>query len=1133
MVGVERQKNIVVLAIVSTLVTLSSSVMRTIHAQLDAAHQQDTADSALTIAHLKIVSLAVMPKPNAIRALGLSGQRAQNVRSMSAALTLYDEAPSKPQCGNKTVKHPSCDKDLTTLDRVVGYYESWATRRPCNAFWPEQIPMGVYTHINFAFAAIDPETFEVRPGDSRDLDLLMRVTQLKTLDPDLKVMIALGGWTFNDPGPTQTTFSDIARSKDNQQKFFKSLISFLSTHNLDGVDLDWEYPVADDRSGRLEDYANFPTFIANLKSALDSSGGRNELSITLPASYWYLQNFDIVKLANHVDFFNIMSYDLHGKWDLGNKWTGAYLNPHTNLTEIDKALELLWRNNIDSSKVVMGLAFYARAYTLADAACVEPGCMFASGANMGNCSREIGILLNNEIDQIVADRNLTATFYDDAAAEVLHWDNQWLSYDDAKTLELKAQYARGSCLGGVMVWAISHDTPDGKYSKALGNVTSRTTKTIPGMFLQISADIDPADDPYETKIDSHLQCRWSNCGEYCPTGWQMMIRDDKWANKENEIMLDDTACTWPHARRLCCPPSETAPTCGWYSFNGGNCDGSCLTGYREVGSVARGCRNGYQAACCTLVDSNQKLLNATRLYESCDWAEAPMCMNGKCTFAGSAWPTDFVESTTGTGAAVCNYEHLYRTTHGWDYAFQKRKYCCDTSNANATWGQCTWRSDIENFGTKGKTCMSNCKSNEIKVAMEGHEECDGKDGGAKSYCCTGLYQTSQDVLIPELAEYESGLAGWIDNPVCDASTGLDLYARSDLSKRQQTVLKDSQYLVVLHLVAKMIRVSAAGTTTKILKALKTIVDKYIEPKWSNLTSDNITTWANDVTVNPMAKSYGPEEWASKFLCDPDKYNAILAPGYFSPSKVCEKPCSAASSKRSLDDIARSLSGRNIEESEDSLSGDENPSGQPTWAFMVDGIVNNEMTLLYEQLILTNRDEQILEIVWEIPNESYQEFPDDRWVVFHFHFDHLRNRNGINRPGIYAVNAFHAQQYIDDYAYARVDGNTNTGRSQRAHILNCDEQAVSDPMYVYWYPGDLANSETSNLPLWAAQLTRLGNYLYDLDLVTEATFTAADRGQLNTEDGERDACPVLFFNWGGYQQSRQFGPNGPTGGQYGG
>ncbi len=74
-----------------------------------------------------------------------------------------------------------------------------------------------------------------------------------------------------------------------------------------------EYPSADDRSGRPEDFANFPIFIRNLKRAVaSSSGGRSGVTITVPVSYWYLQHFDIVSLEPWVDWFNVMSYDLHG-----------------------------------------------------------------------------------------------------------------------------------------------------------------------------------------------------------------------------------------------------------------------------------------------------------------------------------------------------------------------------------------------------------------------------------------------------------------------------------------------------------------------------------------------------------------------------------------------------------------------------------------------------------------------------------------------------------------------------------------------------------------------------------------------------------------------------------------------------
>jgi len=40
---------------------------------------------------------------------------------------------------------------------------------------------------------------------------------------------------------------------------------------------------------------------------MDASGTRYGLSITLPSSYWYLRNFDIVTMDPVVDWFNIMS----------------------------------------------------------------------------------------------------------------------------------------------------------------------------------------------------------------------------------------------------------------------------------------------------------------------------------------------------------------------------------------------------------------------------------------------------------------------------------------------------------------------------------------------------------------------------------------------------------------------------------------------------------------------------------------------------------------------------------------------------------------------------------------------------------------------------------------------------------
>ena len=63
-----------------------------------------------------------------------------------------------------------------------------------------------------------------------------------------------------------------------------------------------------------------------------------------------MRNFDIVTIDPIIDWFNIMTYDIHGTWDSTDPAIGAIAQAHTNLTEIQLSLELLWRNNINPAR---------------------------------------------------------------------------------------------------------------------------------------------------------------------------------------------------------------------------------------------------------------------------------------------------------------------------------------------------------------------------------------------------------------------------------------------------------------------------------------------------------------------------------------------------------------------------------------------------------------------------------------------------------------------------------------------------------------------------------------------------------------------------------------------------------------
>ncbi|KAJ5240268.1 hypothetical protein N7468_004887 [Penicillium chermesinum] len=828
--------------IVSPTVTMNRSALYRNHVPKDAATNLDFA--------------AWDPTSAETTALQTAKESLNVILETMAIMRLTEEF-----CGKKKVKRPSCSKSQD-LRRVIGYYEGWSPDRPCHAFYPDQIPIGVYTHLNYAFASIDPESFEVLAANDYEKTLMKRLTNLKKSDPDLKVFIAVGGWTFNDQGPTRTVFSDIARSESNQRKFFNSLKTFMTEYDFDGIDLDWEYPAADDRGGREEDFKNFPKFLSNLKKALSDSG-RDGLSITLPASYWYLQHFDLENLYKHVDFFNIMSYDLHGKWDLGNDWLDPVLNSHTNLTEITNALDLIWRNNVPSDKVVLGLAFYARVFSAADPSCMVPGCPFVSGGNPGICSDEVGILLNSEISDIMDKQQISSKLDKDAAVKTLKFNtDQWLTYDNGDTFKLKTDFARSECLGGVMVWAVSHDLPQGNLSRILGETVGRKVKSL-------QLDMDKGS--LEVK-KTHLQCRWSNCFEGCPTGWTPVSRTDPGA-RTDEKMWDNTGCGGVGQHTFCCPPDSELPKCGWYTHNNGNCDSQCPSGYVEVGSNFKYCsnnKNDYQAACCT------KDTDSMKLYSQCDWAgHAPDCDKGECSSGQSL----LVSSSTGSGGNYCHATKVKYTMNGNEGTeWQERKYCCD-DDTDSKWEDCEWYDDIGMASADGIVdgyCHSGCPNDRVRIAMDQHGGgCKGDGGRAR--CCLAKYITKRKRSYTDAeSTLEKNVKAFMADPDC--GTDAYIYKRdleglefvdmsadafnhsSRLERRFNTKPYEAMHNLVLDL----------GFYSTGSAADLEIWNKHVVSEYPDLTIKNMHNWLNS---DLKWRKQGEIRTADKIICDMAIFNA--------------------------------------------------------------------------------------------------------------------------------------------------------------------------------------------------------------------------------------------------------------------
>jgi chitinase len=166
------------------------------------------------------------------------------------------------------------------------------------------------THLNYAFAYIDPTSFKITTMDAATPARTFEdVAGLKLSNPNLQIFVSLGGWTFSDNGTaTQPVFGNIARSSANRQKFADNLLQFLDTYGYDGVDIDWEYPGAPDRGGKPEDTKNYVLLMETLRKTFDGSGRKLGISFTAPSSFWYLRWFDLPGLVKHVDWINLVSH---------------------------------------------------------------------------------------------------------------------------------------------------------------------------------------------------------------------------------------------------------------------------------------------------------------------------------------------------------------------------------------------------------------------------------------------------------------------------------------------------------------------------------------------------------------------------------------------------------------------------------------------------------------------------------------------------------------------------------------------------------------------------------------------------------------------------------------------------------
>lgn len=324
-------------------------------------------------------------------------------------------------------------------------YKSWSS---------SDIKGDLLTTINLAFGTINKD-FKVTINPVDNLNLEKELKDLKQKYPHLKINLSIGGWGADG-------FSDMASTKENRSIFIESVIYYLELYNLDGIDIDWEYPTKSESGTTKTNEKDTTNFVSLMKeinekfTELEKNNNKKYYSsFACPVHDWSVNVFAVKKVNKYVDYIYIMGYDYNGQW---STTTGHHSNLYNNKKSI------VQENTYDgvksylkacpAQKLVIGVPAYGYAW---------------KGVNPQNdglfnpvtssiSPDEMNLVYNNIKDNFI-NKNEYKRYWDDKSKSAYLYNGDiFITYEDTEAIVNKANFVKNKNLGGLMYWEYTQDT---------------------------------------------------------------------------------------------------------------------------------------------------------------------------------------------------------------------------------------------------------------------------------------------------------------------------------------------------------------------------------------------------------------------------------------------------------------------------------------------------------------------------------------------------------------------------------------------------------------------------------------------------------------------------------------------------
>ena len=285
--------------------------------------------------------------------------------------------------------------------------------------------------INYSFA-------QIAQGDDGwyidgRLDNLKSFSKAK--EKGLKVCLSLGGW--HDDKSFWDTYALAASTEANRVAVANAILEVMIKYDLDGVDMDWEYPTSKDKN-------NFTLLMKQIRKTLKEYNPDYIVTAAIPAGSWIGSRFDLASLNDALDLFYIMTYDLDDGMDC---------NHLSSLADAKDAVSFFSKNGVDLKKIVIGSAFYGRCYE---------GVEDNGKGGLGQRASAKDEISFDDVKEDYLSRlgNGVTKYYDESEEAYYLYDatnKHFITYEDVESVTEKWEYVVESGIGGLMYWSYNND----------------------------------------------------------------------------------------------------------------------------------------------------------------------------------------------------------------------------------------------------------------------------------------------------------------------------------------------------------------------------------------------------------------------------------------------------------------------------------------------------------------------------------------------------------------------------------------------------------------------------------------------------------------------------------------------------